>query len=302
MVKIDKKTLEDLEFPQVLAQVGEFCITAPGHTRMLETTPFALQEQVVPELNRVKEFTASFGSDSPIPNHSFEPIFKELRLFEIENSTLEAFSFRKILTLSEVTHALLKFFKKFEEFYVALQSFASEVEFTPILSEEIRKIFDKYGEVKDDASENLGTIRRRLHVVKAQINTSFSKALTRYASADYLDEIRETVVDNRRVLAVKAMHRRKIKGAVLGQSKTGSIVYIEPQETLEYANELSTLVYEESEEIKRILKQLTEFIRPYAGLLASFQEFLITIDCIYAKAKYAIEINGQNPIYFDGVF
>jgi DNA mismatch repair protein MutS2 len=154
MVRIDKKTLEDLEFPQVLTQVAEFCITEPGNTRVLEITPFTIREQVVPELQRVKEFTASFGSDSPIPNHGFEPIFKELRLFEIENSTLEAFSFRKILTLSDATQSLLKFFKKFEEFYVALQSFASEVEFTPVLSEEIRKIFDKYGEVKDSASED----------------------------------------------------------------------------------------------------------------------------------------------------
>ena len=63
------------------------------------------------------------------------------------------------------------------------------------------------------------------------------------------------------------MHRKKIKGAVLGSSKTGSIVYIEPQETLEYANELTNLLYEEIEEIKRILKDLTEYVRPYLQLL-----------------------------------
>ena len=72
-------------------------------------------------------------------------------------------------------------------------------------------------------------------------------------------------MDNRRVLAVRAMHRKKVKGAVLGQSKTGSIVYIEPQETLEYANELSNLLYEETEEIKRILKELTELLADTEG-------------------------------------
>ena len=299
MVKIHTKTLEDLELPQVLQQVAEFCITEPGNTRVLKISPFQNPDSVLPELKRVKEFTASFGSDSPVPNHGFEPIFKELRMFEIENSTLEAFSFRKLLTLTETTQSLLKFFTKYEEFYVALQDFSSEIAYTPEIAQEIQKIFDRYGNIKNEASEALAAIRSRLNVVKGQINSSFTKALNRYASADYLDEIRETVVDNRRVLAVTAMHRKKIKGAILGQSKTGSIVYIEPQETLEYANELSTLLYEETEEIKRILKQLTEFVRPYASQLASYQEYLIAIDSIYARAKYAMAINGVLPILTD---
>ncbi|RDK85188.1 endonuclease MutS2 [Marinirhabdus gelatinilytica] len=296
MVKIDKKTLEDVEFPKVLEQVSEFCITAPGNKMVLEITPFKNTEKVLPSLKRVKEFTASFGSDSPIPNHGFEPIYKELQLLEIENSTLESFSFRKLLSLSETTQSLLKFFKKFEEFYISLQEFSEQIEFAPSIAEEIKKIFDKYGNVKDEASTELGTIRRRLNVVKGQINSSFSKALSKYAGSDYLDDIRETVVDNRRVLAVTAMYRRKIKGTVLGQSKTGSIVYMEPQETLEYANELSNLEYEEREEVKRILKVLTEFVRPYNHHLASYQEYLTVIDAMYAKAKYAVEINGVLPL------
>jgi DNA mismatch repair protein MutS2 len=296
MIKIDKKTLEDVEFPKVLAQVSEFCITKPGNENVLAITPFKNTKTVLPSLQRVKEFTASFGSDSPIPNHGFEPIFKELQLLEIENSTLESFSFRKILGLSETTLTLLKFFKKFEEFYVALQDFSGEIEFTPTIADEIKKIFDKYGEVKNEASSELSMIRRRLNVVKGQINSSFTKALSRYSGSDYLDEIRETVVDNRRVLAVKAMYRKKIKGAVLGQSKTGRIVYIEPQETLEYTNELSNLIYEEIEEIKRILKSLTEFVRPYNHHLASYQEYLTQIDAIYAKARYAVAIDGVLPL------
>ncbi|MDX1462242.1 MAG: DNA mismatch repair protein MutS [Marinirhabdus sp.] len=296
MNKIHRKTLEDLEFPSVLTQVSEFCITDPGHSAVLSIQPFRKEESILPSLKRVKEFTASFGSDSPIPNHGFEPIFKELQLLEIENSTLERFSFRKLLALSETTQTLLKFFKKYEEFYIELQAFSEEVAYTPAIAEAIKKIFDRYGEIKDDASKELGVIRRRLQVVKAQINSSFTKALSRYSGSDYLDEIRETVVDNRRVLAVKAMHRRKVKGSVMGQSKTGSIVYIEPQETLDYANELSNLVFEEGEEIKRILKELTEFVRPYHEHLASYQEYTTQVDVIYAKARYAVSIDAILPV------
>jgi DNA mismatch repair protein MutS2 len=294
--RIDSKTLEDLEFPTVLRQVAEFSVTQPGKEQVLKITPFQEFTEIEPELQRVKEFTASFDGDNRIPNHGFDPIFRELRLLEIENSSLEISGFRKILSISETTRILLKFFKKFEEFYIHLNSFSEEVNYTSIISEEINKRIDKYGEIKDEASTDLGIIRRRLNVVKGKINSSFTKALSQYAQSDYLDEIRESVVENRRVLAVKAMHRKKVKGAVLGSSKTGSIVYIEPQETLEYANELSNLLYEEDEEIKRILKEMTEFVRPHASLLASYQEYLITMDVLYAKAKYALKINGVLPI------
>ncbi|MBB6680437.1 DNA mismatch repair protein MutS [Aequorivita sp. 609] len=296
MIKIDKKTLEDLEFPTVLNQISELCVTEPGREQVLSIRPFQEFSEIEPELLRLKEFTVSFEGDNKIPNHGFDPIFRELKLFSIENSTLEISGFRKILSISETTRILLKFFKKYEEFYVQLNAFSEEVNYTSIISEEINKKVNKYGEIKDEASIELGTIRRRLNVVKGKINSSFTKALSQYSQNDYLDDIRESVVENRRVLAVKAMHRKKVRGAVLGSSKTGSIVYIEPQETLEFANELSNLLYEEGEEIKRILKALTEFVRPYAELLASYQEYLTTMDVLYAKAKYALKINGVLPI------
>jgi len=296
MIRIDKKTLEDLEFHAVLQQISLFCITQPGKERVLSIVPFTLSEEIFPELNRVKEFSISLDGENKIPNHGFDPIFKELILLDISNSTIEISGFRRILSISETTKTLLNFFKKFNEFYVHLSLFSDEVSYVPMISNAIVKILDKYGEVKNEASDQLSTIRRRLNVVKGQINSSFSKALSRYSQADYLDDIRESIVDNRRVLAVKAMHRKKIRGAVLGNSKTGSIVYIEPQESLEFTNELSNLIYEEQEEIKRILKSLTEYIRPYKEVISIYQEYLVAIDILYAKAKYAVLISGSLPL------
>ncbi len=299
MINIPKKTLESLEFPLVLQQVSAFCITELGKEKTLAILPFSEVERIPSELHRVKEFTASFNSDSPIPNHGFESISRELHLLTIENSTLEVTGFRKILSVTNSTQVLLKFFKKYEEFYIYLNSFSEQTNYTNHISEEINKKINKYGEVKDNASENLSAIRSRLKIVKGKINSSFSKALIHYSQQDYLDDIRETIVDNRRVLAVKAMYRKKIRGTVLGNSKTGSLVYMEPQETLEYANELSNLIYEELEEIKRILKELTEFVRPYKSILESYQDYLTTIDVLHAKARYAIEINGVLPLLTD---
>lgn len=296
MARIAKKTLEDLEFPSVLFQISENCITEPGKNQVLAIAPFEDFSLIVPELQCVTEFSASLGGDNPIPSHGFDAIYKELHLLDIENSRLEISGFRKMLSISETVKTLRKYFAKYEEFYVQLNLLAQEVQYTPVISEEINKKINKYGEIKDEASPQLESIRRRLNVVKGRINSSFSKALSHYAQHEYLDEIRESVVENRRVLAVKAMHRKKVRGSVLGSSKTGSIVYIEPQETLEYANELSNLLYEEDEEIKRILKVLTEFVRPHKEMLAELQEFLVSMDMLYGKAKYAKKIDAVLPI------
>ena len=139
------------------------------------------------------------------------------------------------------------------------------------------------------------SLRQSINVIKGKINQSFASALSTYSALDYLDDIRESVVDNKRVLAVKAMYRRKVKGAILGGSKTGSIVYIEPETTFRYTRELNNLEFDEQEEVTRILKQLTEFVRPYVSLLEQYQAFLTDIDVISAKAKYANAINGILP-------
>lgn len=296
MIRIDNKTLIDLEFPSVLLQISEFSTTDIGKEKTLAIVPFSEESMISPELNRTREFMASFENDNGIPNHGFDAITKELRLLEIENSSLELSGFRRILTITRATEGLLNFFRKFEEFYVYLRAFSLEIDYSEDISEGIQNKIDRYGQIKGDASPELSAIRKRLNVVKGKINSSFTKILNRSILSDYLDEIRESVVDNRRVLAVKAMHRRKVNGSILGTSKTGSIIYIEPQETLDYANELSGLIYEEQEEVKRIIKEMTELIRPSSHLLHSYQEYLATMDVIHAKARYALEINGVLPI------
>src|SRR5690606_21304571 len=79
-------------------------------------------------------------------------------------------------------------------------------------------------------------------------------------------------------------------------TSTTEIVTLSLHDALPISNELSNLLYEEDEEIKRILKALTEFVRPHSELISSYQEYLIAMDILYAKAKYALNINGVLPI------
>ncbi|OAB26395.1 DNA mismatch repair protein MutS2 [Flavobacterium fryxellicola] len=295
MISITEKTLQDLQFPTVLETISAICNTDIGKQKALEITPFKDKETLMQALMQTSEYVSSFQNNNAIPNHGFDAITHEIRFLAIEDSFLEVGSFRKIATLSSTVNFLLTYFKKFEDYYPNLNTRALQVEFTKDIIVMVDEIVDKYGEIKDNASPDLLNTRRSMNAVRGKVNQSFGTALTQYNALGYLDDIKESFVQNRRVLAVLAMYRRKVKGSILGSSKTGSIAYIEPEATLNYSRELSNLEYEEKEEITRILKQLTNQIRPFLPLLIQYQDFLSDIDVIAAKAKYANRINGILP-------
>jgi len=295
MNSIHTKTLQDLEFPTVLQHIAARCTTELGKERALEIKPILNEEAIRLALGQTSEYVSSLVSENRIPNHGFDRIDSELSLLKIENTTLEVSSFRKIGTICTTVATHKKFFKKFKEYYPLLFAASEEIELNTAIPKEIDTIIDRFGEVKDRASDKLFDIRRQMNQVKGKISQSFSSALNLYNGSDYLDDIRESVYENRRVLAVKAMYRRKVKGAVMGNSKTGSIVYIEPEATLKYSRELNNLEFDEKEEIQRILNQLTALIRPFAPVLSHYQEFLAEIDVTAAKAKYASETNALLP-------
>ena len=295
MISITEKTLQDLEFNTVLETIASRCNTDIGEEKAMAITPFKNKKELLINLKQTSEYLSSFSNNNAIPNHGFENINYELKFLAIEDSFLEVGSFKKIANLSETAITLIQFLKKFEDYYPNLYQKASQIDIVKLIIQRIDEVVDKFGIIKDNASPDLVDIRRNINLVRGKINQSFGMALSQYNSLGYLDDIKETVVENRRVLAVLAMYRRKVKGSILGSSKTGSIAYIEPEAAQRYSRELNNLEYEEREEIMRILKRLTNEIRPFTETIAAYQDFLSDVDVIAAKAKYANKINGILP-------
>ena len=292
---IPKKTLEDLEYHEVLSQVAVFAITEMGTKACLATQPLPDTPELHQQLQAVFEFHASFENDNRIPNHGFDDLSTSIKMLQIENSVLEIQAFRAIGASSETVNTLLNFFKKFKTYYPTLFDWGKEMAVNKEIKKEVDHVIDRFGEVRNNASEDLSRIRKQINQLKGRIGQSFNKSLSHYTQQDYLDDIRESVLDNKRVLAVKAMYRRKVKGTIMGSSKTGSIVFMEPETTAQLTRELQNLLYEETEEIKKILSQLTNYLRPHTDLIRQYQNYLIQLDVVYAKACYAQDINGILP-------
>ena len=296
MVSVNQNTLHDIEFNDVLKQISNFCETDLGNKAILKIRPLANKTNLLKELHYTNEYLSSFENENTIPNHYFDDINTEIKCLKIEDYVLEGNSFKKIRSISITSNELIKFINKFQTYYPKLNELCSLVDTNDQIQLLIDEILDKYGEVRDNASPELHTIRKLINALRSQINQSFSSALTYYNNLNFLDDIKESVIDNNRVLAVKAMNRRKVRGTVLGHSKTGSIVFIEPETTHKITRELKNSEVKEKKEILKILKKLTSKIAVYTSDLVSYQDLLIKIDTIFAKSKYAVTINGIKPL------
>ena len=295
MLSIPEKTLEDLEYDEVLRQCAAFAITTMGKEVILGLKPQTDTEEVLKKLHMTSEYCASFDNENRIPNHGFEDVSQYFQLLKIDNSVLELEAFRNLARNTETSNTLVCFLDKFKTYYPSLSGLAEQLYEEKQIKPTVDGVIDRFGEVRNDASDTLYSIRKQMQQLRGKISSSFNKALSQFSNADYLDDIRESVIENRRVLAVKAMYRRKVKGAIMGSSKTGSIVFIEPEATNAQTRELQNLEFEEGEEIKKILSQLTDFLRPYLPYLEMQHAFLLEMDLVHAKARYAQEIGGLLP-------
>jgi len=294
-LSISSKTIQDLEFATVLQQVSEFCVTSLGKAAVLEIAPYFNKKELRKELLLVDEYVTSFESENRIPNHGFDNIVESVKRLGIENSYIETEAFLKIAATSLTVNELLKFFKKFKDQFPVFHQVAQEIELTTYIDDEIKKIIDISTEVKNNASPALKQIRKDINFVRGKIGASFNSALSAASNAGYLADIRESIVDNQRVLAVQAMYRKKVAGSLLGNSKSGNIVYIAPQATLSYSREYQNLLYDEKQEVIKILRTLADTIRPMISLIREYIDFLTHVDVVASKAKYAREINAVLP-------
>lgn len=294
IVHIQKEDLEELEFPELLSEIAPFAYSQKTEDKIMSLLPMSRDEAEI-SLKKTSEFLTSFESSNAIPFHEYEDIEQELRLMIIDNFRLENKAFLKIKNITEQIGKLQKFFPSFSETFPLLLKEVQALEFHKTIIERIDKVFNRFGEVKSEASPDLKVLRTEIQHAKKAIQENFNRALTTYSQNDLLDEIRETILEDQRVLAVKSGFKKRVPGRVLGISKTGSITYIQPESVLKHYFKLRENEEEEKKETDRILRRLTTEIAEYQPWLESYQEYIFDLDLIRAKAKFAEKVNAVLP-------
>jgi DNA mismatch repair protein MutS2 len=163
----------------------------------------------------------------------------------------------------------------------------------------LNEVLDEYGNVKDNATEELQKIRLALFKKRNELRRVFERVVARLNKAGYAADIEESFSNGRRVVAVFSEYKRQIKGILHGESDTRKTAYIEPEETIELNNDIYSLENEEGREVQRILRKLTSDLSVYAELLKSYHDIVGEYDFIRGKAKLAVDMNGEFPTVID---
>lgn len=291
----DTQTFVDLEFPILIEVMESYCLGETALDRIHRLIPIDPHDELVLALEQLEELRCIRVEGESFPALDFQELKNEIRMLPIQNASLPRESFVKIRDASELVNRLLYFFNKREVDYPRLIDLFKEAYFTKEIIEKIEKVFDKRGEVKDDASPKLFEIRQQLRSVQNQINRNFEKELRKWIKAGYISDTKESYLQNRRLLAINSTFKRQIGGNVIGTSNTGGVTYIEPGTNVPLNFELEQLLDDERKEIFKILQVLTAEISGFMPLIKAYQDILTDLDFLNAKCKLALQMDACLP-------
>ena len=290
----DEQVASDLEFNILRTMLAEKCVQPSARKRAHSLSPLKNRKTIIKLLEETEELKRIIIECNPFPSIDFEELDKELKMLEIKDSVLSEEGFWRISRASHLTNSVIKGLKETVNI-PRLNSLAKNVYFTKDIVDPIDKVFNAKGQVKDNASKELSYIREEMVSLKRSSNRNFSKAMKGLFEKGWLADIKEGFVNDRRVLAVESTYKRKVNGNVLGSSNTGTITFIEPSSVVSINHELEILRDDERKEIRKILRALTRTIGEHLELVVAYNELLVELDFIWAKANLAIELECTLP-------
>lgn len=287
-----------LGFDIVRTMVGELCSTE-GARIMAQEAPFLTSlPQIERELSLMDEMRVITLFGNNFPESGYIDVTGPLKRLEDENYFLDKSEVAKLRNALNTLRGIVAFFRNCkEDEYPYMRELIKTIMLFPEVARRIDSIMDRFGEIKDSASEELATIRRGIKECDSTISKRI-KSLFKRGQAEGIIEPDATITvrEGKMLLPISSANKRKIAGVVVDESVTGRTIYLEPMEIVELNNQVRELYFAEQREVVRILVELSDFLRPYREELLTSAEVLITIDFIWAKARFALAIGGGKPI------
>ena len=289
---------QKIAFTSIRQLLKNKCVSTLGEEKVVEIQFSSDYADVMRLLSQTDEMLRVLTTDAdelPIGDfYDVRPALSRVRIEGLFLDELEVFDLRRAL---EAVRRLVAFFTKHEaEVYPHLYELVNGVETFPLIINRIDSILNKFGKIKDNASNELARIRKDVFQVQSSISRTLNSILRQAQADGYVEkDVAPTMREGRLVIPVSPAFKRKVNGIVHDESATGKTVFIEPQQVVESNNRLRELEGEERREIMRILVEFTNFVRPHTEEIFASQYFLGQIDFLRAKALFALDINAIKP-------
>ncbi|MGM9787191.1 MAG: endonuclease MutS2 [Candidatus Cryptobacteroides sp.] len=301
MTEIEIRTEQKLGFDRIRQIISDKCSTAYAAERTATETFSTKPAQIRKRLLLTDEMRLIMMFEDSFPSGGFIDCMDFLTPLEKSSAAIDLISLRKLKTMLETLRKVINFFEEVKDgVYPNLKRMSAPIIGFPHVQTRIESILDRYGEVKDTASDQLYDIRKALHEKAGTISKRVNSILRKAQEEGIVDgDAGVSVRDGKMLIPVSAANKKRIQGFIYDESASGKTVFIEPAEIVELDNQIKELRFSEQREILRILLEFTDFLRPYIPDLIGAARYLGEIDFIMAKAKTALDFIAGMPVISD---
>ena len=298
---IDTRLEQKIGFDRIRQIISDKCSTTYAAERTAAETFSTKEAQIRKRLLLTDEMRLIMMFEDGFPSGGFIDCIDFLKPLERTSSAIDLISLRKLRTMLDTLRKVTNFFEGIKDgVYPNLKRMSSRVLNFPEVQRRIDSIVDRYGDVKDTASDTLYEIRRSLREKEGAISRRMSAILKKAQEEGIVDsDAGVSIRDGKMLIPVSAANKKKIAGFIYDESATGKTAFIEPAEVVELDNQIKELKFSEQREIVRILFEFTEFLRPYIPDLLNSAKYLGEIDFIMAKAQVALDFIAGMPVISD---
>lgn len=294
---MNHKILETLEYDRVKGQLGQYVVSATGRLELAKLVPqsdYTIIHHWIEETEDGADLLRLVGG---IPLPQLTDVSPQLKRLKVQAS-LNGTELAQITNVLRTSMAVQNFFDGLEEKKIRLRTIDNLVISLVTIPEVTRRLarsIDPDGRVTDEASTKLHGVRQLITQTEAEIRHELER-YTRGKQAKKLSEPIITVRNDRYVVPVLARYRNQFGGVVHDQSASGQTLYIEPGSVVELNNRLRQAQIEERQEVRKVLIELSNLVRPYRNDIAKNANLLGHLDLINAKAKLAEAMKASVPV------
>ena len=287
-----------LGFDRVRKIISDRCSTEYATARTAEENFSTDAREIRQRLLLTDEMRMIVMFEESFPSNGYIDCVRFLGILSNEGSNIDLVSLGKLKTMLETLRRITLFFSNIKDgIYPNLKKMVSSIVLFPEVQQRIDTILDKFGNVKDTASDELYDIRRKLKDKEGAISKRIGILLKKAQADGIVDQDASVVVrDGKMLIPVSTSNKRKIQGFVYDESSSGKTTFIEPAEIVEITNEISELHFAETREIARILYEFSDWLRPYVPDLLDGAKCIGEMDFLIAKAQTALDFVAGMPI------
>jgi DNA mismatch repair protein MutS2 len=287
---------EKLDLSTILKKIQTYAASEIGKEAILQIIPSVDIHSISKELNRVSEMKGILESGTMLPIEGVKDIRSSIQRSAIENAVLSPKELLHIASTLQASKNIKLFIEKRNDLLPELNEITSLISIHKEIIFNINQAIDENGEVRDNASKDLRSIRQSIIDKQNTIRRALEKILRVTADQGIVQDEIVTTRDGRMVIPIKSELKNRFPGFIHSTSSSGQTVFIEPSETLTLNNEITELFYKESREIERILRNLTQHVRNESTSILKCIKAITHLDMCFAKARYSIDIKGNKPL------